>query len=44
MKPQILTAFEQYGKPTRRAKFLADMERILPWKELPQVSGRGSDV
>jgi transposase, IS5 family len=37
MKQQTLTAFEQYGKPTRRAKFLADMERILPWAELLEV-------
>jgi IS5 family transposase len=49
MKQQTLTAFEQYGKPTRRAKFLADMERILPWSELlamiepfyPKVSEAG---
>ena len=34
MKQQTLAAFEQYGKPTRRAKFLADMEQILPWAEL----------
>jgi hypothetical protein len=31
MKQQTLAAFEQYGKPTRRAKFLADREQILPW-------------
>jgi IS5 family transposase len=37
MKQQTLTAFEQYGKPTRRAKFLADMERVLPWAELLEV-------
>jgi hypothetical protein len=50
MKQQTLTAFEQYGKPTRRAKFLADMERILPWVELlaviepvyPKLSDAGS--
>ena len=49
MKQQTQTAFEQYGKPTRRAKFLADMERILPWSELlamiepfyPKVSEAG---
>lgn len=34
MKQQTLAAFEQFGKPTRRAKFLADMEQILPWAEL----------
>jgi IS5 family transposase len=37
MKQQTLAAFEQYGKPTRRAKFLADMEQILPWAELLSV-------
>jgi IS5 family transposase len=37
MKQQTLAAFEQYGKPTRRAKFLADMEQILPWAELLAV-------
>ena len=37
MKQQTLAAFEQYGKPTRRAKFLADMEQILPWAELLRV-------
>ncbi len=37
MKQQTLAAFEQYGKPTRRAKFLDDMEQILPWAELLSV-------
>jgi IS5 family transposase len=37
MKQQTLAAFEQYGKPARRAKFLADMERILPWADLFEV-------
>ncbi|MGH3041603.1 MAG: IS5 family transposase, partial [Steroidobacteraceae bacterium] len=34
MKQQTLTGFEKYGKTTRRAQFLADMDRIIPWSEL----------
>jgi IS5 family transposase len=34
MKQQGLTGFEKYGKTTRRAKFLADMDRIIPWPEM----------
>lgn len=34
MKQQTLTGFERYGKTTRRAKFLADMDRIIPWPEM----------
>jgi IS5 family transposase len=26
--------FERFGKPTRRATFLAEMERVVPWREL----------
>ncbi|HMN14382.1 MAG TPA: IS5/IS1182 family transposase, partial [Bellilinea sp.] len=26
--------FERYRKPTRREKFLAEMDRVVPWKEL----------
>ena len=26
--------FERYAKPTRRAKFLAEMEKLVPWSEL----------
>jgi IS5 family transposase len=26
--------FERYAKPTRRAKFLAEMENLVPWSEL----------
>ncbi len=37
MKQQTLTGFEKYGKTTRRAQFLADMERILPWPDLLAV-------
>ena len=49
MKQQTLTGFEKYRKTTRRAQFLADMERIIPWRELsaaiepvyPKVSEAG---
>ena len=34
MKQQTLTGFEKYGKTTRRAQFLADMDRIIPWPEM----------
>jgi transposase, IS5 family len=34
MKQQTLTGFEKYGKTTRRAQFLADMDKIIPWPEL----------
>ena len=34
MKEQTLTGFEKYGKTTRRAKFLADMDRVIPWPEV----------
>lgn len=34
MKQQTLTGFEKYGKTTRRAQFLADMDQIIPWPEL----------
>jgi IS5 family transposase len=27
-------SFERYGKLTRRAAFLAEMERVVPWREL----------
>jgi IS5 family transposase len=30
-------AFELYAKPTRRAAFLAGMERVVPWSELCAV-------
>ena len=49
MKQQTLSGLERYGKTTRRAQFLADMERIIPWVELaaviepvyPKVSDQG---
>ena len=49
MKQTTLTGFEKYGKTTRRAQFLADMDKIIPWTELaaavqtayPKVSENG---
>src|ERR1700728_2194421 len=49
MKLQTLTGFEKYGKTTRRAQFLADMDKIVPWRQLaaavqtayPKVSENG---
>jgi IS5 family transposase len=29
-----MSGFERYGKTTRRAAFLAEMERVVPWREL----------
>lgn len=37
MKQQTLTGFEKFAKTTRRAQFLADMDRIVPWAELVAV-------
>ncbi|MGB9331242.1 MAG: IS5/IS1182 family transposase, partial [Steroidobacteraceae bacterium] len=37
MKQETLTGFEKYGKTTRRAKFLADMDRVIPWPEMTAV-------
>src|ERR1700722_16634067 len=37
MKQQTLGGFEKYGKTTRRAQFLADMDRVVPWNELMAV-------
>lgn len=34
MKQQTLAGFEKFGKTTRRAQFLLDMDRIIPWSEL----------
>ena len=34
MKQRTLTRFQRHGKTTRRAQFLAEMERIIPWSEL----------
>ncbi len=49
MKQQTLSGFEKYGKTTRRAQFLAAMERIIPWPEMtaavetvyPKISENG---
>jgi transposase, IS5 family len=49
MKQQTLTGFEKYGKTTRRAQFLANMDRIVPWPEVtatvaavyPKISEQG---
>jgi len=37
MKQQTLAGLERYGKTTRRAQFLAEMERVVPWAELTAV-------
>ena len=29
-----VAGFERYGKATRRAGFLAEMERVVPWSAL----------
>lgn len=34
MKQQTLGGFEKFGKTTRRAKFLGEMDQIMPWAEL----------
>lgn len=34
MKQQTLRGFEKYGKVTRRTRFLADMDKVIPWSEL----------
>ena len=49
MKQQTLTGFEKYGKTTRRAQFLSDMDRVIPWPEMtaavatvyPKISEQG---
>ena len=40
MKKQLTLAasdFERFRKPTRREKFLAEMDTVVPWKELAAV-------
>src|SRR5918999_3228813 len=39
MRQQTFAAddFEMYRKPTRRERFLAEMERVVPWRELCQL-------
>lgn len=48
MKQQTLSGFEKFGKTTRRAQFLADMDRIIPWTELAaaveKVYPKGSEA
>ncbi len=48
MKPQTLSGFEKFGKTTRRAQFLSDMDRIIPWTELAaaveKVYPKGSEA
>jgi transposase, IS5 family len=34
MKQRTLAGFEKYGKVTRRAQFLADMDQVMPWDKL----------
>ena len=36
MRQQTLAdaSFERYRKPTRRERFLAEMEQVIPWREL----------
>lgn len=49
MQQQTLSGFEKYGKTTRRAQFLAQMDKVVPWRELcaliepvyPKVSEQG---
>src|SRR5437899_8140921 len=33
------TGFEKHAKATRRAQFLAEMDRVVPWKELCALIG-----
>ena len=37
MKQQTLSGLERYGKTTRRAQFLTQMDQIVPWEELAAV-------
>jgi IS5 family transposase len=37
MQQQTLSGFQKYGKTTRRAQFLAEMDRVVPWAELCAV-------
>ena len=40
LKKQLILAasdFERYRKPTRREKFLAEMNTVVPWQELAAV-------
>jgi len=48
MKQQTLSGFERFGKTTRRAQFLSDMDRTIPWTELSaaveKVYPKGSEA
>jgi transposase, IS5 family len=33
------TGFERYGKTTRRAAFLPEMERVVPWAQMCALIG-----
>lgn len=37
-----VSGFEAYRKPTRRELILAEMEQVVPWKELLSGPGRCS--
>lgn len=37
MKQRTLGGFERYSKTTRRGKFLAEMDQVVPWSELAAV-------
>lgn len=37
MSQQTLAGFEKYGKTTRRAQFLTEMDRVVPWAEIAAV-------
>lgn len=49
MQQRTLSGFEKYGKTTRRAQFLAQMDRVVPWSEVcaliepvyPKISEQG---
>jgi transposase, IS5 family len=48
MKQPTLSGFEKFGKTTRRARFLSDMDRTIPWAELSaaveKVYPKGSEA
>ncbi len=39
--PLATAGFERYSKPTRRAAFVAVMDRVVPWRELYAVIDPG---
>ena len=40
MKQQTLSGIDKFGKTTRRAQFLSDMDRIFHGRSLPRRSRR----